>query len=448
MPWSRPPWTCSSCAASRSRFEGLLGEILVGLDRTGHLRRLVRPPAPARADADGSCRRPSGSPATRRTRPPRSPRRTTSTACWPSSAPPSPAPRAAAWSRMGDDRWWLGDRADRELAAVPLADRVEWAVYSLLSTAGVLSEAAFLDRVAGLFTGPDLPDEALVRACLESLPQPRVHPGAARHRRRPRPAQRGAQPADRGPRGPRASPRASRAGSASGSSRGGWAATRLRTTSRRASWPGRRAWAGSPRGTSRTSTSSGTSAAARRSPWEVEWTAMLSDTVLRRHARIPHDDRLVRFLVVLPERAELVRHKLERSPLLREGLEAGGWHLRQGQPRARLGRTRRGGAGGPRAAPGARPGGRAHRRPALAVRRAVPSTASDTANATAGGPVPATEPDAPGAPAAPDRRRRAPRRPARGAPRALVDGTLAPPTRPVARPPPRPDPPAPGGLPP
>src|SRR3954469_1420769 len=34
-------------------FDGLLGEILVGLDRTGHLRRLVRPPAPdAEVDAD------------------------------------------------------------------------------------------------------------------------------------------------------------------------------------------------------------------------------------------------------------------------------------------------------------------------------------------------------------------------------------------------------------
>ena len=37
--------------------------------------------------------------------------------------------------------------------------------------------------------------------------------------------------------------------------------------------------------------------------WEVEWTAMLGDTVLRRHARMPPDERLVRFLVVLPERA-------------------------------------------------------------------------------------------------------------------------------------------------
>ena len=42
---------------------------------------------------------------------------------------------------------------------------------------------------------------------------------------------------------------------------------------------------------------------------------------------MPQDERIVRFLVVLPERAELVRHKLERSPLLRDGLEAGDWHI-------------------------------------------------------------------------------------------------------------------------
>jgi hypothetical protein len=61
--------------------------------------------------------------------------------------------------------------------------------------------------------------------------------------------------------------------------------------------------------------------------WEVEWTAMLSETVLRRHARIPTEDRLVRFLVVLPERVELVRHKIDRSPLLRDALAEAGWHL-------------------------------------------------------------------------------------------------------------------------
>ena len=53
--------------------------------------------------------------------------------------------------------------------------------------------------------------------------------------------------------------------------------------------------------------------------FEVEWTAMLGEPLLRRHARIPPDDALVRFLVIAPERTELVRYKLERSPLLRAG---------------------------------------------------------------------------------------------------------------------------------
>ncbi len=79
-------------------------------------------------------------------------------------------------------RWWLGDRTDRDAAAAPLADRVEWAVFSLLSTAGPLSEAAFFERIAALFTGHDLPDEALVRACLESYRIARRHPGTGSSR--------------------------------------------------------------------------------------------------------------------------------------------------------------------------------------------------------------------------------------------------------------------------
>ena len=61
--------------------------------------------------------------------------------------------------------------------------------------------------------------------------------------------------------------------------------------------------------------------------FEVEWTAMLGEPLLRRHARIPPDDALVRFLVIAPERTELVRYKLERSPLLRAALDAGNWHI-------------------------------------------------------------------------------------------------------------------------
>jgi hypothetical protein len=61
--------------------------------------------------------------------------------------------------------------------------------------------------------------------------------------------------------------------------------------------------------------------------WEVEWTAMLGEPLLRRHARIPTDEKLVRFLVIAPERTELVRHKLARSPLLRAAIEEGPWHI-------------------------------------------------------------------------------------------------------------------------
>jgi hypothetical protein len=63
--------------------------------------------------------------------------------------------------------------------------------------------------------------------------------------------------------------------------------------------------------------------------FEVEWTAMLGESVLRRHARIPTDDHLVRFLVVAPERVPLLRHKLDASPVLREAIEAGNWHIIQ-----------------------------------------------------------------------------------------------------------------------
>jgi len=61
--------------------------------------------------------------------------------------------------------------------------------------------------------------------------------------------------------------------------------------------------------------------------FEVEWTAMLAEPVLRRHATIPTSDELVRFLVIAPERTELVRYKIDRSPLLRAALERDNWHI-------------------------------------------------------------------------------------------------------------------------
>jgi hypothetical protein len=330
-------------------FEGLLGEILVGLDRTGHLRRLVRPPAAAHPDDDVP---PPGRVRAQREPAPEPAGAPHEPAPEPAGAPapdpvPQPAPTPTAdhvdrllglvrsalagaegrrLVRIGEDRWWLREKADMELAAVPLADRVEWAVFSLLSTAGPLSEAAFLDRVAGLFTGPDLPDEALVRACLESYRSIASTPDRLSTtddlaRRSKEHSRLIANLVDLGHRlgfscwvGERQQPR--RVGAyiladyleprelSGPPSLGRIAARDLEDVDVVWYVRGKMAMA-----------------------FEVEWTAMLSDTVLRHHARIPTDERLVRFLVVLPERVELVRHKLDRSPLLRDGLEAGGWHL-------------------------------------------------------------------------------------------------------------------------
>ena len=74
--------------------------------------------------------------------------------------------------------------------------------------------------------------------------------------------------------------------------------------------------------------------------FEVEWTAMLGEPLLRKHARIPPDEGLIRFLVIAPERAELVRYKLARSPLLRAALDARHVAHHQVEPPADLPRPR------------------------------------------------------------------------------------------------------------
>jgi hypothetical protein len=360
-----------------ARHERLLGEILVGLDRAGQLRRLMAagdedsgpeddlsrpdpngpvrmseresrdpepPGATGRADDDDAVSiddelpetRPSrGAPGTAGAPMPARTRRT-------SRAPDPSTDRVDGLltlirdelSRTGHrrlaeiepGRWWLADPADRAAAAAPLADRVEWAVYSLLSTAGPLSESSFFERIAALFSGHDLPDEALVRACLESYRSmastpDRMVTGDDLLRRTQQHAETIALLADGGHRlgmnvwiGRREQTRKL------GARRlGDWLDERehrayLVQISRAVDdvaevdciWyvRGRAAFL-----------------------FEVEWTAMLGEPLLRRHARIPPDESLVRFLVVAPERTELVRHKLERSPLLREAVERDNWHV-------------------------------------------------------------------------------------------------------------------------
>jgi hypothetical protein len=340
-----------------ARYERLLGEILVGLDRSGQLRRLIATDAPPEeieeppsdpetgpafdagpgmlgaaagpGSATAAAGAASGSPPGTRARVFAKPRE-----------PRDPVERVLALVgseltrpdqhrvvEIEPGRWWLGDRRDREAAAIPLADRVEWAVYSLLSTAGPIAESAFFERVAALFSGHDLPDETLVRACLASYRSPastsnRLVTNEDLRRRTGEHAELLAHLANGGHR------------------------------------LGMRVWIGKRDQARRVGdrTLGDFLDHREREPWfptisivpkedgeavdcvwyrrggsaflfEVEWTAMLGDVLLRRHGRIPPDDRIIRFLAIAPERRELARHKLESSPLLRDAMEASNWHL-------------------------------------------------------------------------------------------------------------------------
>ncbi len=362
-----------------ARYERILGEILVGLDRAGQLRRLaaatlpVEPPLPNPTDLDADRRSEDpnreegegtipgeefgrGSEASGAGGGAQGPGSTGTPAPLAAGTPPGVTARSRRLVPARDatsdpverlltlirdelggpgqrrlveiepGRWWLSDQDDIDAAAVPLADRVEWSVFSLLSTAGPISETAFFERIATLFTGHDLPDEALVRACLDSYRSLASTPDGLITsddllRRSQEHTELLAHIADAGHQlGMRV-----------------WIGRREQSRRLGNGLLGelldpveRRAYLG---GISRAPEE----LAEVDCIWyvrgklallfEVEWTAMLGDPLLRRHARIPPDDTLVRFLVITPERTELVRYKLERSPLLRTALVDGNWHI-------------------------------------------------------------------------------------------------------------------------
>jgi hypothetical protein len=363
-----------------ARYERLLGEILVGLDRAGQLRRLVAtrggpddgadsddigeqveawPPADGSTDggdlddlSGGSRERPGADPPATddsATEAQTDERRTSSPPRTESALPSSREAAAVAGDQVErllaiireelgrpthrrlheiePGRWWLTDTADIAAAALPLADRVEWSVFSLLSTAGRLSESAFNERIAALFTGHDLPDEALVAACLDSYRSlastpDRIVTSDDLLRRSHEHSEIVADLVDTGHRlGMRA-----------------WIASREQVRRVRgrhlADWlddSERRQ--GPPRvGRARPDDVDELDVVwqvrGRASfLFEVEWTAMLGEPLLRRGALIPSAEDIVRFLVVVPERTELLRYKLERSPLLRTAMDDGNWHI-------------------------------------------------------------------------------------------------------------------------
>gem|GEM_PF-682577 len=389
-----------------ARYERLLGEVLLGLDRSGHLRRvtslwtdLTRPaelvPAPvvpvtaelsdtthANPDALGAAT--PIPPAPRRARSWRDPGRlvrggdiepVAPVVPPPPAEPPAPAPvtvpahradpvmestedasvPAVADPLAGADpvkitldsiaaelhradhprllevepgRWWLRDPRDIEAARPPLADRVEWAVFSLLSTSGGIPATAFDTRIASMFRGHDAPDEELVKACVDSYRF--VVPDSdgllqASGSLQDRYQEHGELVATIGALGHRLGLRI-------------WIAPReqrrrvdgrpiaelLNEVEQRVYLP---------------LVTPGPVEALEQVDciwylrgkatflFEVEWTAMLGEPVLRRGAAIPAGDTVVRFLVIPAARTDLVRLKLARSPLLRERLEQDNWHI-------------------------------------------------------------------------------------------------------------------------
>jgi hypothetical protein len=351
-----------------ARHERLLGEILVGLDRAGQLRRLVADgadgtdhddggpseSAPAGAAGDsgrgesGQDRHPGRSePDAEHAGGPAEAREASKAAATSRNQRATPArdgstdqverllelirgelsrPGHRRLTEIEPGRWWLAAPEDRAAAAVPLADRVEWAVYSLLSTSGPLSESAFFERIAGLFAGHDLPDEALVRTCLQSYRSlastpDRMVTGDDLLRRAEEHAQTIALLADGGHRlgmnvwiGRREQTR-----KLGGRRLGDWLDDREQ----------RAYLAAVSRAVDEVSEVDCIWYVRNRAAFlfEVEWTAMLGEPILRRHARIPSEEGMVRFLVVAPERTELLRHKLERSPLLRDAVARDNWHI-------------------------------------------------------------------------------------------------------------------------
>ena len=228
--------------------------------------------------------------------------------------------------RIGEEaepQWWL---RNPELAERPLADRVEWAAWSILSTAGRIAEAGFFDRIYGLFPGLQAPDEELVRACLAAYVAPGERGSLSTEdelgRRTDDHAGMLATLVDYGHRlGLRAWIAAREHDRVVDGRR---LADRLADDERRVYLP-------------LVVRAPAQSLAAVDVLWyvrgrlvflfEVEWTAIVGEAVLRRGREIPLGRDQARFLVIPAERAELLRLKIQRSPWLRDELERQNWHV-------------------------------------------------------------------------------------------------------------------------
>jgi hypothetical protein len=339
-------------------FERLLGEILVGLDHLGHLRRLVGvtedgaqggdelrasglfgdvPAAAASSRASASASR-RATTTVARGKGGRGPKRSV----WRDTGAGSDPVRLSLdmirreLSRRNHPRlveleegiWWMDDARDLAVAKAPLSERVEWSVFSLLTTGGNLTERSFRERIARLFRGPETVDAEVVEACLASYRSRRTSIDGTLTTDETLPdryAEHGTIVGMLVELGHRMGLRA-------------WAAKREQRRRYRdgqvadlLSEPEQRVYL--------PLVAPGTQEALDEIDclwyvrgrgaflFDIEWMAALDEPLRRRGPRIDTTESLVRFLVVPDERTELIRLRLARSPLLRERLRADNWHI-------------------------------------------------------------------------------------------------------------------------
>ena len=345
-----------------TRFDRILTEVLLGLDHLGHLRRLVgtrRTPEPEEQTereaglyglvSDGPGRDledPRGddgredleeADAAGTDAPP-----TQERIDWQDRGPASDPVRLTLEMirkelhradhprllELEEDLWWLRDPRDLAAAKPPLSERLEWGIFSLLSTSGGISREAFDERIERLYRGPEAPDEELVAATLESY-RSRV------------PAEDGLIRTDEV-----LQQRFAEHGQMVGlltefAHRAGLRAWVSQREQRRRyghgrigdllGEPERRVYlplvAPGPQEVLEALDCIWYIRGKGAFLFDVEWQASLDEPVMKRGPRIETNDNVVRFLVVPDERTPLLRARLERSPLLRARMDRDNWHI-------------------------------------------------------------------------------------------------------------------------
>lgn len=337
--------------------ERLLGEVLIGLDRLGHLRRLVGTQTfnEAEAATDSSATEAEEDGNDSAVEASAGPQAAVQAGYGAEPAAPATAPpdwalgSASATDHvrllmeivMGElrrpdhprllelepGRWWLRSDRDLDQARPPLSDRLEWAVFGLLSTSQGIDEGVYFERVARMFSGHDAPDPELVRAILDSYRDPAASQVAlrpvddltARH------VEHGELVGLLVEYGHRLGLRCHVSDKERRREyRGATVNDLLSEEEQRAYVP---LLAPGDAATLELMDCIWYLRGKATFMFEVEWTAMVTDALLRRGPRIPSDETMVRFLVIPPERVELVRLKLARSPLLRRALDEQNWHI-------------------------------------------------------------------------------------------------------------------------